>query len=107
MLLTEAKENELREFVLKLLYDRFGDEFVFDPILIQPKTDYIHGDEYLLITIVLDGDGSKLDAGWTMRMTGFLRPKLSELGLPEIAPHLFVLKSEWEELKSEWEEVRA
>lgn len=97
MLLTESKENELREFVLKLLYDRFGDEFVFDPIVIEPKTDYIHGDEYLLITIVLDGDGSKLDAGWTSRMSLYLRPKLTELELPTIAPHLFSLKSEWEE----------
>lgn len=97
MLLTEAKENELREFVLKLLYDRFGDEFVFDPIVIEPKTDYIHGDEYLLITIVLDGDGSKLDAGWTAGLSLLLHPKLEELGLPTIAPHLFSLKSEWEE----------
>ena len=97
MLITEAKENELREFVLKLLYDRFGDEFVFDPILIQPKMDYIHGEEYVNIFIVLDGDGSKLDAGWTAGLSLLMYPKMEELGLPSIATQQFVLKSEWDE----------
>ena len=50
-----------------LLYERFGDDFVFDPIWVERKVDH-DDDDYLELNIVFDGDQNKLDPGWTVSL---------------------------------------
>lgn len=79
-----------------LLYERFGDDFVFDPIWVERKVD--HDDEdYLELNIVFDGDQNKLDPGWTVGIGRRMRPALREIGVEEIPDHAFHDKNEWQE----------
>ena len=94
--LTEAETEKLADAIKASLYKRFKDEFVFDPIVIETRTDY-YGDEYLKIRIIYDGDRAKLDAKWTLGLTRRIRPTLDELGIPGVPSKSFVSKSEWEE----------
>ena len=52
---TKTKLEHVADIVRETLAERFGDEFVFDPIEVIPKVDH-DGDEYLHIYIVFDGD---------------------------------------------------
>ena len=92
---------ELREkaasIVAEKLEERFGDEFVFDPIMVIPKIDDYGEDyfPYLDIYVVFDGDQANLDPSWTAGMAGRLIPQLMELGVDEFPVTGFVAKSEW------------
>ncbi len=57
-----AKEvtDKVADIVRELLTERFKDEFVFDPIIVEPKFDH-DDEEYLNIYIVFDGDQDRLD----------------------------------------------
>lgn len=79
-----------------LLYERFGDDFIFDPIIVEQKVDH-DGDEYLEIYIVYDGDYKNLDPGWTVGLGLRMMPALFEIGVAEPPGHLLIEKSEWEE----------
>ena len=61
------------------LTERFQDEFVFDPIIVEPEVDH-DGDEYLKIYVVFDGDQKSLDPGWTLGLSRRIRPELLEMG---------------------------
>ena len=54
--------DQVAALTKKVLEERFGDDFVFDPILVIPRIDQ-YGDEYLEIKVVYDGDMQKLDPG--------------------------------------------
>ncbi len=97
---TKIQTNAVANIVRETLAQRFKDEFVFDPIIVEPKIDQ-DGDKYLNITIVFDGDQKHLDAGWTLGLTRRIRPKLMKLGIDDF---LFLSKSFIE--KSEWEAVQ-
>ena len=94
--LTEAETEKLADAIKASLYKRFKDEFVFDPIVIETRTDY-YGDEYLKIRIIYEGDRAKLDPKWTLGLISRIRPTLDELGVPGTPSKSFVSKSEWEE----------
>ena len=82
------------------LREHFKDEFVFDPIVVQPAIDH-DGDEYLDIFIIYEGDYKNLDPGWSSGLPILLRPGLADLGITSIPCHSFVPKSDWKEVFKE------
>ena len=90
---TEATIQEVTRIVREALAERFKDEFVFDPIIVNPRIDH-DGDEYLHMYIVLDGDIRNLDTAWTLRLRGIIIDETDEeLSVPSIS---FVGKEEWD-----------
>ena len=86
--------------VRKDLEGRFQDEFVFDPIIVNPELDH-YGDEFLHIYIIFDGDQKKLDPKWTV---GLERRILEDVPVDEVTRlpgHAFIPKSEWKEVYKE------
>ena len=84
----------VRRYVRKDMESRFGDAFVFDPILVEQRVDH-DGEEYLRVDIVFDGDQRKLDADWTSGLVLRLHLKLRKLGIDSIPSPHFIKKSEW------------
>ena len=92
----EQKVRELASrFVREDLEGHFGDAFVFDPILVEPRVDH-DGEEYLRIDIVFDGDQCNLDPEWTSGLVLRLHLKLREIGIASIPSPHFIERSEWE-----------
>ena len=56
---TEVETNKIADIVREMLTERFHDEFVFSPIIVEPRIDH-DGDEYLHTYIVFDGDQNRL-----------------------------------------------
>lgn len=91
----EQKARELAtRFVREDLESRFGDAFVFDPIVVEQRVDH-DGEEYLRVDIVFDGDQRNLDADWTSGLVLRLHLKLREFGIDSIPSPHFIKKSEW------------
>lgn len=87
---------EARETIAKLVQEdlaqRFNeDEFIFNPIVVQPFDDYFNDPEDTTecaeVIIVFDGDQKNLDAGWTVGMNVRIRQKLEQAGYP---PYLLI-----------------
>ena len=97
---TQEVIDKVERFVRKDLEGRFKDEFVFDPIIVNPELDH-YGDEFLHIYIIFDGDQRKLDAKWTGRLEGRLLDYLPEGELPNTPGHVFIEKSEWKKIHKE------
>ena len=99
---TTAQEvmERVEKFVRKDLEGRFKDEFVFDPIIVNPELDH-YGDEFLHIYIIFDGDQKNLDPKWTVDIEGRLLDHLQEGELPHTPGHAFIEKSEWKEIFNE------
>ena len=90
---TEATIQKVTRIVREAIEERFADEFVFDPIIVNPRIDH-DGDEYLHMYIVLDGDIRNLDTAWTLRLRGIIMDETDEeLSVPSIS---FVGKEEWD-----------
>ena len=84
---------QVAELTRELLEARFGDDFIFGPILVMSKIDQ-YGDEYVEIKTVYDGDRKNLDPGWTAGLSRRTREALDELGVPGLpASFGFVKKS--------------
>ena len=94
MILTDEKAAKVAEITRNLLEERFGNDFVFDPIIVKAKVDQ-YNDDYLEIHIVYDGDYNNLDVQWRLGLTGRMRPALLALGLDDHPSHIFTEKSEW------------
>ena len=89
--------DKVAGMVKDLLTERFQDEFVFDPIIVEPEIDH-DGDEYLKIYVVFDGDQKNLDPGWTLGLSARVWQEVAEMGVPGVPGISYVEKSEWEEL---------
>ena len=87
--------EKVADIARDLLEERFGDDFVFDPIIVNQKVDH-DGDEYLEIRIIYDGDVKKLDLDWTLSMGRLMEPALLEIGVAELPSRAFIEKSDWE-----------
>lgn len=92
--------DKVGELVGESLREHFKDDFVFDPILVEPAIDH-DGDEYLDIFIIYEGDYKKLDPGWSSGLPMLLRPGLVDLGITSIPCHSFVPRSDWKEVFKE------
>ena len=84
--------------IIGLLAERFEDEFVFGPIRVEPRVD-LDGEDYLQTYIVFEGDQTKLDPIWTIRLSDALWSESERLGYPGYPIQLFVKKSEWRSLE--------
>ena len=95
-MITKETTNKVADMVRALLAERYQDEFVFDPIIVESKFDH-DDEEYLNINIVFDGDQDRLDIDWIIGLVGRMRPALLELGVTGVPGKSFIEKSEWEE----------
>ena len=86
--------DRIADLCRQLLSDRFGDTFVFDPIIVKREIDH-DGDEYVHVYIVFDGDQNELDPSWTVGLNGRLWPHLVEMGFDNPPSKSFIEKSEW------------
>ena len=89
--------RKVKSIVRKALDERFKDEFVFDPIIVQTRFDH-DDDEYVDIWIVYDGDRKRLDPHWTAGLSGLILDQVTEDEVPVVPSKQFVEKSEWEEI---------
>ena len=87
--------EKVADIARDLLEERFGDDFVFDPIFVKEKVDH-DDEEYLEIYIIYDGDYAKLDPGWTVGLGLRMMPALLEIGVTEPPAHALAEKSDWE-----------
>ena len=95
MSVSETVLEKVADIARGLLYERFQDDFVFDPIIVEPRIDH-EGIEYLQLYIVYDGEYSRLDPLWTARLGLMMEPALLELGITETPSKAYIEKSEWE-----------
>lgn len=89
--------QEVAELVKNDLEGHFGDDYVFDPIVVIPKIDHDEV-EYLHIYIVFDGDFDLVKSRWLDRLYTRMRSRLLEMGIMSYTSESYVEKSEWEEL---------
>ena len=86
--------EKVEDFVRKDLAGRFKEEFVFDPIIVNPELDH-YGDEFLHIYIIFDGNQKKLDTKWTIGIEDRLLMQLPQGELSNTPGHSLIPKSEW------------
>ena len=80
--------------VRHLLFERFGDTFDFDPIIVEREYDH-DGDAYVHVYIFFDGDQDELDPSWTAGLSRLLWPHLMDMGFDNPPSKSFIEKSEW------------
>lgn len=93
-----AEVKEKYAAVIKdLLTKRFGDEIVFDPIVIRADPDAGPDPEFpsLWAYICYDGDDSKMDSQFRFEFTEELWPHSRQLGFPSVPVQSFVPKANW------------
>ena len=95
MILTDEKAAQVAEITRSLLEERFGDDFVFDPIIVKARVDHYDND-YVEVKVVYDGDYDNLDIKWMLGMTRRMRPALLALELDDHPSVRYIEKSEWE-----------
>ena len=101
-MIVDANTSEIEKLLRDLLDQRFKDEFEFGPIVFKPRIDE-DGQGYLQSYIVFNGDQTKLDPTWTVRLPRLLWDRAEQLGYPGIPDPLFVELSEWPELEKSLE----
>lgn len=92
----EEVTRKVEGIVRKALDEMFGDEFVFDPVIVNPEIDH-YSDEFLHICIVFDGDQKGLKPKLTLSLVGRLFDEMTEDEMPHVPGTSFIAKSEWEE----------
>ena len=96
-MITKEVTDKFAVVVGNHLRERFKDDFVFDPIIVERAVDYYgDGKEYLDIFIIYDGDYENLDPRWTSGLSVMLWPEREEYGITSVPSISFVEKSEWE-----------
>ena len=95
MTLTDEKAAKVAEITRNLLEERFGSDFVFDPIIVNARVDHYDYD-YVEVQVVYDGEYDKLDNKWLLGMTRRVRPELLALELADHPSFHYIEKSEWE-----------
>ena len=88
----------IEETIRTILKNELPDTFVFDPIVVKPKTDH-DGDRYFHSYIVFEGENSQLDPAWTMTLPGRLWRISADMGYHGIPINSFVPKPEWKNLQ--------
>ena len=105
-MMTQERDEIVKNIVRATIEERFAGEFVFDPIRVIPMVDEwgpdATGETYLSIIIVFDGDQKNLDPGWTSTLIRRIEPKLIEAGIEEFPSPTWVEKSEWEDMYRTW-----
>lgn len=89
--------NKVGKLVGNSLRERFKEEFVLGPILVEPAVDH-DGEEYLGISIICEGGFRQLDPDWSSKWSLFLPPGLLDLSVTSVPYHRFVPNSGWQEV---------
>ena len=88
--------EKVADIARDLLNERFRNDLAFDPVLAKSLIDH-HGNDYIQLYLVFDGDEKKLDLDWTIDMVFLMEPALNEIGVYDLPGKFFIKKSEWEE----------
>ena len=88
---------KVENIVRSALAERFKDEFVFDPVIVQPRFDH-YDEEYLDIWIVFDGDQKRLDPHWTAGLSGLVLDEVTEDEVPVVPSKHFIKQSTWKRM---------
>ena len=76
---TEETSRKVAGIVKEYLNAWFGAEgLVFDPIVVIPRFTFDEDEEYLEIYVVYDGDGDRLDAGYTVTLPRLIRDRITD-----------------------------
>ncbi len=101
--ITEDMLAKVERIAQKALDERFADDGLeFGPIIAIPRIDH-HGEEYVHIYIVFDGDQKRLDARWTGGLSRLILDHFDEDEMSRVPDKSFIGKDEWEE-RADWEE---
>ena len=97
----EETSRKVAGIVKEYLNAWFGAEgLVFDPIVVIPR--FFFDEEYLDIYVVYDGDGDRLDAGYTVTLPVLIRDGITEEEMSGALCVSYVEKSEWEDMTTDW-----
>lgn len=89
--------KKIESIVRQLVEERFGDGFVFEPIMALAHEDPF-GDESVYIYVVYEGNPDKLDPAWTVTLSRRVLEHLTEEELDTFPYKHFIPKSEWKEV---------
>ena len=95
---TNETIQKVEKIVRDAVEERFRDELVFDPIIVESRIDPVYDYEYLHIYVVYKGDPQKLDPTWTLGLTGLIIDQTTEEELPGVPSTSFVLEREWKQV---------
>ena len=94
---TKETLEKVERIVRDAVERRFGQDFVFDPIVVEPRLD-MDDDEYLHVYVVYKGDRKKLDTSWTLGLTGIILDETTEDEVWHIPSKSFVPSHEWHQI---------
>ena len=96
---TAEVEKKFVNLIHKKLVEKFGDEFVFGPILVQASLD-LDGIPACMLKKCSRGTRKKQDPAWKADLPCFLWPHAEARGgLPVLPLQSFVRKSNWPHLQ--------
>ena len=94
----EDPTGKIGKMILDMLHDKFQDDFVYDHIIVEIRTDHLD-EEYVHTYIVLDGDFDKRDPKKTLEITSELWDLTKNMNYPAIPIQSYIERSEWKPLK--------
>ena len=94
----EDPTGKIGKMILDMLHDKFQDDFVYDHIIVEIRTDHLD-EEYVHTYIVLDGDFDKLDPKKTLEITSELWDLTKDMNYPAIPIQSYIERSECKPLK--------
>ena len=94
---TQETLQKVEKVVRDAVEERFGSDFVFDPIVVEPRSD-MDDDEYLHVYVVYKGDRNKLDSSWTLGLASIILDHTTDDEVWHIPSKSFVPKREWEQV---------
>ncbi len=92
--ISQRVKDAVANIVLADMEEHFPQGFLFGPVDVE-GAESMDGEPYILVTIVYDGDLTKLDSARMLGQVGCIRPKLANEGIEEFPVTFFSLKSAW------------
>ena len=86
--------GKVERLVRQALQERFGDEFVFDPIIVASHPDAFD-DERVHIYVVYDNEGKAAGPRWVGQLMMYVQDRVPEEELPLVPLVTFIPKSSW------------
>ena len=87
--------KKIERLVRQGLQERFGDEFVFDPIVVASHPDAFD-DERVHIYVVYDNEGKAAGPRWMGQLMMYIQDRVPEAELPLVPLVDFIPKTAWE-----------
>ena len=87
--------RQVEAWIREDLAQRYTDEFVFDPIIVERAYTWFEGDPYIQVLIIFDGD-QQLDPRWMGSMLPRIWDKVEDAGMVGFPVLHYIAKSEWD-----------